>query len=159
MCFNVDYDWTAEISEESTTTAEKPWTCDECFRKFPVGTTRHVVYQQEWEECQACANGECECKHADPDDPIDCQCAEPSYGETFDYQRCDECNKFLAAVEQAELDAGCPPGESLPPYCGMTEYIGNSGIDEAKKYFVKALRMHPELKASGYLTMIYGKMF
>src|SRR6185436_18288273 len=129
------------------------------------GQITHHIYQQEHEECRRCSEGECECvgSRNDEDDPQDhdCKCAEPNFGETFDYDRCDDCHKFLCAIEAAEIDAGCKPYEARPSLCGMIENITNAdnSMDEAKRYFKKARSMFPELVASKYLAWLWRKMF
>ncbi len=165
MCFyNGDYDWTAQVVVEQETTTGKR-RCDECFTDIPEGQTARFIGMQEYEECRACDNGDCECPRNADGDPVcqdtGCQCDEPDFGESCDYCRCDNCDKFLKAVQAAELEAGCGLDESLPPLCQMTEHIGRGygDMDEAKKYFKTALKMFPELKANGHLAKLWNKMF
>ncbi len=159
MCFyNDDYDWVAAIEDEAERILEKPTRCDECGRKMQVGETAHHVFQQQHEECQACEEGDCDCPDKE-DCPHDCKCDEPNFGETFEYDRCVECDKFLKAVEQHETDEQCPPMERQPAYAMMIETISEFERKDALKYFRKAARMFPELKRTGYLKRLWRRMF
>jgi hypothetical protein len=150
MCFwNDDYDWTAEVSEEEEFVASKPTKCQECYRLIPAGETMVHIWMQQYEECHACYDGECEC----PEGRC-CQCEEPVFGETFDYHRCQECDKFLMAVEAAEVEEGCARHESRPGLGAMASDIMDGDRENIKRYFKRALRDFPELKASGYLTRL-----
>lgn len=164
MCFYHDYDWTAEVSERSTITVPEAGRarCDECGCTIPPGAVAHSLYQQQYEECHRCAGYDsdgCECPKDKDGDCIECQCPEPVYGETFEYTCCDECDKFLLAVEYAEVEAGCDRSEARPSLCGMIEDIRGGGMDEAKKYWKAARRMFPELVASGYLGRLWRRVF
>ena len=161
MCFlDHDYDWYASVSERSTVTLEKPTQCQECRRMMQSGETAHHVYMQEAEECVDCEHGDCECGWNDEAGTFRCcKCPEPSVGNTFDYDCCVECDKFLQAVEAAEIDAGCAISDALPPLTEMMEAIMNGDMDDAKRYFKKAVAMWPELKASGYLGRLWRDMF
>lgn len=153
MCFINDYDWYASVTEKTSYPVEKETRCDECDGIIPVGATVHHIYQQEAEECRACEFGDCQCVGDC------CQCAKPDPGETFDYDRCQDCHRFLEAVEAAEVEAGCSIYEARPPLGQMTEKINDGGRDEAKKYFKKAAKLHPELVKSGYLGWLWREMF
>lgn len=154
MCFyQPDCDWYASVHEETTVAAAKPTRCRECDVMVPIGGIVHHIYLQEAEECKECQNGYCECEGEC------CKCPEPSYGEEFDYDRCDDCHKFLEAVATAEKEAGCGPHESRPMLEQMIEDIQGGGSDEADKYFLVAERDYPELESSGYLRGIRDRMF
>lgn len=88
-----------------------------------------------------------------------CVCPEPAYGESFEYEACDECHKFLETVVLAEIKSGCARSEAHPGYTGMLEMIGEGGWGEAAKYFHEAEQVYPELVASGYLQWLKRKMF
>ena len=167
MCFyNDDYDWTASVVEQSTGVSIGKL-CDECHLPIPPGATIHHIFMQEHEECHACENGECECPlTADGElscDSKGCQCEKPAFGETFDYDRCDECDKFLRAVEAAEIDEGCEPYEARPGLGGMIEELrnleGDNEVYPAKRYFKLAVKMFPELVTSGYLGRLAKRVF
>lgn len=153
MCFVHDYDWHASVCERTTNTAEKPTRCHECGRMIAADSPVHHVYMQQYEECRDCERGDCSCG----DDC--CQCPDPAVGETFNYDCCEDCQKFLYAVQVAEEEAGCSGDETRPWLGGMTEAIHDGGRDEARRYFKTALRMHPELRASGYLGWLWRWMF
>ena len=103
------------------------------------------LHQQEYEECSACLG--------------ECCCESPDYGETFDLNCCMDCVKFLEAVRVAEIEAGCALSEALPLLGEMVVQIGEGGHEEAKKYVKKAIKLFPELKASGYLGWLWRQMF
>lgn len=154
MCFCNEDVWHAEVVEKSYRTVDMPTRCDECYRDIPVGGTVHEIDFQEHEECHLCFSGDCSC----PDGGC-CVCPEPEYGERDHYQSCEDCELFLKAVEVAEKEAGCEAHESRPAYSMMIEDIAEGGVSEALKYFKAAVRMYPQLKASGYLAFLWMKMF
>ncbi len=130
--------------------------CQECLRPLQVGTMVHTVYMQEHED------ESCEwCDGITNDSPCD-ECGgtgKRGPGGTFYYLRCDDCEKFLQAVHDAEIAAGCPEGETQPPYEMMREYIHNGGMEEARKYWLTARIKFPELSTSGYLGWLWRKTF
>jgi hypothetical protein len=160
MCFyNDDYDWIARVVEHADTTATKQTKCDECGSTIPVGANMHTIHMAESEGgCVTCERGDCECAD-DCDSGERCQCETPNYGETFDYERCEGCEKFLRAVEASEVAAGCARHHAQPRLTEMTEEINEGGMCEAKRYFKTARAMFPELVTSGYLGMLWRKMF
>ncbi len=130
MCFiNNDCKWTRTFMEEYDTTYPKDVQCDECRGTIPTGQTVHHVFMRK-----------------------------EDLGESFDYDRCEGCDKFLRAVESAELEAGCRLYAARPALGTMAEELSDVGIHNRRRYFKAALRMFPELKASGYLTAL-GKRF
>ena len=153
MCFYVDADWYADVVVSTTPVAEKDTRCDECGTAIPAGATFHHTYMQEAEACLNCEHGDCECVGDC------CQCESPTVGETFHYDCCVECFKFLEAVQTAELEAGCAIDEARPPLGDMREYIRDGGMEEAKKYFQLARVRYPELAQSGYLGQMWRRMF
>jgi len=163
MCFVNDYDYSVAVQNDFTYTAEKPVRCDECHRMIPIGEKVFHIDQQEYDECKACLDGDCECPR-DADgcptcDASDCQCEEPNFGETFSYDCCKDCRKFRQAIRSAETKAGCASDESEPALPAMCEQINDGGQDEALKYWREAKRMFPELLASGYLRFIWHRCF
>ena len=155
MCFVVDdYDWYPEVQEQHNWVAEKVTRCCECRREMPIGSPVHSTYLQQYEECHNRYDGECDCKSQGKDC---CICAEPEFGETFECHTCDDCHKFLKAVQAAEVAAGCSYSESTPPLEQMIEYISNGGAEEAKKYYQQAVKDSPELRP--YLKWLWRKMF
>ncbi len=160
MCFyNDDYEWVARVVDDSDVVLSTPSRCQECGRTLEAGETVHNVFQQEHEECGACEDGLCDCPKDKDEECIDCECEDPDYGETFDYDRCQECDKFLKAVYEHEKDENCPPTERQPAYEMMIETISQFERENAVKYFRKAARMFPELKQSGYLKRLWRQMF
>lgn len=159
MCFyNDDCEWVAQVQEETSKPATKPIKCNECGAIIPVGSVVHHVFMQEHEECNACYSGECSC-------PLDvfevpscsegnCQCAKPAFGETFAYDRCDECERFLRIIQEVEIEDGCPPYESRPMLCDMIESLQQA---DSKRYFRRAIKDDRSLQKSGYLGRI-GKL-
>lgn len=154
MCFLADYDWYAQVCEQSERVVETPTKCNECGRIVQPGEKMHHVWMQQYEECHNCDCGECACN-------LDAsgQCPEPEFGETFDYDRCEQCDKFLSAVQHAEEDEGCQGVEARPGLGSMMNDICDGGRSDAKRYFQRAARDYPELKASGYLGRLWNRMF
>lgn len=160
MCFyNDNYDWFASLTDESDVALDKPTKCVECRRQMEIGEVASHIFQQEHEECHSCTEGECSCPKDEDDTCQDCQCEEPDFGETYECDRCQECKKFLSAIEEHEKDEGCPPGERQPAYGEMAESLREFPRKERSQYFRKAYRMFPELKRSGYLNRIASKIF
>lgn len=154
MCFNYDYDWRASVVENRTSVIGQPEWCDECGRLMPPGATMHSIYLQEHEECGRCEEGDCEC----PENQC-CQCPEPDIGETFAYQRCHDCEQFLAAIEEAESEAGCMKHEARPPLGEMQEALCDSGSRESERYFQTAAKHYPGLLDSGFLYWLWDTVF
>lgn len=167
MCFvHDDYAWYAMVSEHKATVATSPMKCDECEAPIAAGDFVYTVFQQEHEECQACADGLCDCPREDPNDEdsdrvcsgVDCRCSKPNFGETFDYCRCEGCDKFILAIEAAELEEGCRKSEARPGLPMWYDLQGN-GRDEVKRYWKFAAKMFPELVTSGHLAKLWKRAF
>lgn len=139
MCFVYDNEWTAEVYEKSSEHAT--FRCDECLRDI-VGT-RHHVLMQEYEDCYACAWGECEN-------------GEHTFGESFECSWCDDCEAFLKAVEAAEIEAGCKPWHSRPAYGRMIDDVQDGGRKEARRYWKKAVAMGV---SKSYLAWLWRRVF
>ena len=149
MCFYAaEAEWFATISDEKEIVLDKDRKCMECRAVMPAGSTVFYLHQQEHEECQGCDNLECKCDYE-----------EPCFGEVYDYYCCLNCRKFLEAVEAAEIDAGCERSDSRPSYEGMMDEIREGRAGEALKYWRKAKKMYPELKANGYLARLWSMLF
>lgn len=142
MCFySGDCDWYASVVETSESVAEfldPKRVCLECCEIIQPGDRYVTIYQQEHEECvnDGCEDG--------------CVCDDPDFGETFDYLRCDHCDKFLQAIRSVEHEAGCAPDDQQPLLEGLFEELRNIGQHnsrEVKKYVRQALLMFPELKS------------
>jgi hypothetical protein len=161
MCFVAEYDWSAEFVLRSTKIVgvDEKRLCLECYRPIVAGQTYYHVFAQEHEECRDCTNGLCDCPKDDDDDCTGCKCDTPNFGEDCEYWTCEECHKFIEAVSAAEIEAGCEIGQSKPMAMQMMEDIGNGDMDEAKKYWKMAVKMYPELRASGYLAWLWQKVF
>ena len=161
MCFyNGDCDWTASVCEQADTVAIADCKCSECGQTIPVGAFAHTIFMQEYEECRACEETECECPYDSDGNPIcwtkGCQCEKPELGETFDYVRCDGCDKFLQAVESAEIAEGCDRLEARPNL-PMYDDMQGIGQEECKKYWIKAVEMFPEFKR--HFGMLWKRIF
>ena len=139
MCFYHESEWTAMVQEEADTKADEETKCDECHGVIPVGAFLHTLHQQEYEECHACERGDCECS---PDGGKQCcQCSNPDFGETFDYEVCRGCHLLLQAIEKVEEEAGCKGSETRPSLSGMMEELSEGSKGECKKYFKRAKAM------------------
>jgi hypothetical protein len=152
MCFINNCSWTAEVQEEWSALAEKPTYCEECRRPIPAKAMVHYLEQQEHEECQACVWGDCACPDR-TDDFHYCVCAEPEFGELFEWRCCDDCCRFLKVIEAAEMEAGCAASESRPMLGEMIESLREAHAD-LDRYLEAAQRLHPELQANGYLEWL-----
>lgn len=163
MCFTADYDWYAEVIDRSEPTATGKVICDECRMGIPRGAKYHHVHMEQYENCHDCACDACDCPPLPCGGKVcedgDCRCEKPNLGETFDWNCCDNCHRFLEAVRVAEEEVGCGGMESNPPLTKMIESIQEGGAEEAKRYWKKAVQMHPELLGSGYLVWLWRKMF
>lgn len=131
MCFYHDSDWQAEVSEQTTLTATKPVHCDECRRTIAVGDGYVHVYQQQYEEPLE-EDGDC--------------------GETYDYDRCLDCDRLLRAIAAVEKDRGCPPYSALPALTELREAMEEDGAD----YAARAVEMFPDLSRD-YLDMMLAR--
>ena len=149
MCFyNDDYDWIARQIEEEDRVEDRDCRCLECRQKIPAGTELHYVYMQEYEECQACENGECACNDGEPvDDSHECRCDKPDFGSVYEYRRCLNCHRLLQAIEDVELERGCRHHEARPMLEQMQESLQEMGWSDARPYLDTCLAKHPEMSA------------
>jgi len=138
MCFDQDADWIARVYEETITTAEKPTRCDECGQKIPTGGWLLHVWMQQYEDClhtfdddsAPLVEGVEEC-------PPDCK---HNFGETYDYDRCESCDKILRAIEDLELKRGCHRNEARPLLTQMRD-----AVFEEPEYADHAIALFPEV--------------
>lgn len=149
MCFEHDYDWTAEVRGDVEVVLEKPSHCYECGRAIDAGETVRSINQQEYEECQ-CDN----CQDSFP--TYDCPNAD--YGETFECDICAECNKILKAIESLEEQEGCPPGARQPSFGRLWEEAFTQDKHEAHKYAKHAVAMFPELATHRFIEDSLGEI-
>ena len=153
MCFvNDDCDWTASVVQEADTVATGQVMCDECSANIGIGEFVHTIHMEESEWCKDCENGDCACVGEC------CQCKTPNLGETFDYLRCEQCDKFLKAIEAAEIEEGCSE-DTARPMLPMWDDIQGMGRGDAKRYWKKAKEMFPEMVASGHLGKLWRMAF
>lgn len=158
MCFvNDNYDWTAAVQTEDTPTADKPLKCDECSGDIAVGESYIYVWQQERECCDQCEDGWCECPKDEDGYCIECKCEEPAYGETYEYRCCQNCAKFLDAIEEVEIADGCAKHEARPLLGAMDEELRELGMDRVRVYVKHAAKTRPELRA--YLGQMWKDWF
>lgn len=133
MCFyNDDYDWMASVQKETEGAADRETRCDECREVIAAGQWRRHVYLQQYEECRVC-------EWEEADEP----CEKHDYGETFDYDCCETCEKILKAIETLEAAEDCPVYSRRPSLLGLYEEA--IVYDDDGKYRTKALQMFPEL--------------
>lgn len=149
MCFYTDdYDWIAQHIEAENRTEDVPRRCLECRRMIPAGTELHHVFARQYEECQACENGECACNDGEPiEESHDCQCEKPDLGQDYEYRRCLDCHRLLQAIEDVELARGCRHHESRPMPEQMRDSLGQMDWSDAKPYFDACLAKHPEMSS------------
>lgn len=162
MCFtrDGDYDWLARACEDYMDTATKPVTCQECFRRIPVGEKFTHIEMREWECCRVCdPETRAEAFHDDDsDNPDECPspCADDKhdYGNTDEHRICADCQKLLTAIQHVEEDDGCKGDETRPGWGELRETFWES--DHAQEYIDRARQDYPELAMSGYLDDFYG---
>lgn len=154
MCFIDHSDWYADIYDRSSKPAERPVRCDECHELIGAGQLCHTVFMQQYECCLRCGRA-----GPDSSDPEDrCCCADgPNYGEQYDYLSCDNCYRFLEAVESAELAAGCRPHESRPHLGSLLDELGDLGPGHVRNYLLTARQKYPDLKP--YLGRLWKRLF
>jgi hypothetical protein len=144
MCFTHDYDWCAEVCDETTGAAEKATVCDECHKPIPAGVWVRSVYQQQHEQCQRCEDEDS--RDFEEDHP-DCAGDEHEYGETFDWDCCEACDKVLRAIKAAELEEGCKEYESQPALTELSQAMSDDRLHNDGRYLAKVLAMFPEVAA------------
>lgn len=168
MCFyNDDYDWYADVHEESDLESGPACKCDECGREIASDQWRHTVFQQESELCQFCED-DCSGNYIGSEDDVaeliedgraeeaaelqrkidNCQ---HSYGETFHYVRCRDCDNLLKAVERTEELAGCPVDSRRPALTELREALHET--HDGGRYRAMALEMFPELASHRFLKI------
>src|ERR1700722_8291329 len=135
MCFVQEAEWKAEVSE----TTEGPKTvdttrCSECGMGIDIGEWHKHIEMQEYEECHDCEYGDCDCATKNTEDH-ECQCDPPNYGETFVYDRCEGCEKLLAAIREVEIESGCGEHESVPLLGDLDNQLRNLGDHEERKKY------------------------
>jgi hypothetical protein len=145
--FHGDFDWVANVFEETVKRADKPVKCLECFNRIPAGTEYKHVYLQQHEYCQKC---QCE----DGDDLEPCEDDEDhDFGETDEHRICESCQKLLCAIQHVESEDGCVGQETQPGLGELREAMWES--DHAVEYIERARRDYPELAMSGHLDQFY----
>lgn len=169
MCFyHEDADWTASVYEdEENAPTDKAAKCDECRAIIRVGEPRRHVYMQEHEGCIRCdrdARDSHQERSGDYDEEDDdgnlpsltpCEDGKHDYGETFECDICENCQKLLLAIAAAEADEGCDPHESQPSFGAMFEEMNDGG--EAITYIDRARDLFPELAMNGYLDRVHHR--
>jgi len=156
MCFYTESDWYASVCDVTRPVATKTVACDECRRRILPGEEYVNIYQQERETCRNCEFDD------EADDPEDlgeeenaerCPEGECDFGETFDYDRCVQCDQALRAIEAVELSRGCKAQHALPALTQLYEAMWEA--DEDGAYAAKALEMFPHLR--GHLWRLKGE--
>ncbi len=165
MCFydEGDCDWTATVCLEKDRLADRPTRCNECSRKVPLGGKLHEVFQQEHESCQICQDEDSE-SFIGTNDEADFEPEEwvermailanhaCSYGETFLYRRCSDCDNLFKAIEAREEEEGCPPYARRPM---LTElHYAFSEHESNFEYAEKAVEMFPELLSHPFIERL-----
>lgn len=133
MCFYYDdYDWTADVFEESERVAEQSLTCVECGKGIAAGETHIRIFAQESEECLVC-------EWEEADEP----CEEHDYGETYTARRCQSCERILKAVQSVEVEEGCPPHATRPAIGELDQAFYDHA--NAETYANRVIEMYPTL--------------
>lgn len=151
MCFySQGADWYASVVETDDRVSDGTVRCDECRRKIGPGQGYEHTDQREHEECRRCQD---ECSDWYEENHPDCAEGKHHYGEEYQHDICEECLKFLAAIQYVEADEGCAPSESRPPLGELLEALWDS--DSAVAYIDRASADFPELAMNGYLDRMY----
>lgn len=160
MCFidDGDYDWVAEYQETDKNYSNRLFRlrCAECGVLIDAGESCCRMYLQQWEEprCAACEMVEgCNCVPSNYDSEEAFQ-SRFSTGDSETVIWCQECEKFLTAIEAVEEAEGCPAYSRRPRVGGMREELWHLDKADKKKYFLRAKQMFPELVTSGYFARI-----
>ena len=154
MCFipRDDYDWTAEVQEETRETAGDGWTCGECGDPIPAGTVVTQIYLQEnpyCRECDATRPEGCGCE-PDPDD------GEVTCGNSSLTRRCPDCEQVLDVIEALEKAEGCPPHTRRPWHGELFDEMFNAGEETWERYARAAVAADPALRSSRFVTEALG---
>jgi hypothetical protein len=115
----------------------------------------HSIFMQEREACEEC-NG-----FPDTEGEDGCTCEEPALGKTFNYDRCDDCDKFLRAIEAAEIEVGCDIDTSRPALTSMIDDLKELRYNDEgiARYWQKSAKMYPERSFRQYLGWLFKKYF
>ncbi len=171
MCFyNDDYDWCAEVNEESEGPSDEACNCRECGATIAIGEWCKRVFQQEHEACQICEDScsddfiereEMEDLFTEPNG-LDAEWAAEklkkldehscSYGETYRYVRCEKCDKVIRAVVAHEKNEGCPEYSQQPALANLYDELNEHS--DRKVYARGALTMFPELDGHPQLMQL-----
>ena len=122
MCFYNDYDWHADVWEETECALDRSRCCHECGERMLPGDWHRYIWMQEREDCILCEEGGCEGRH--------------DFGNTFEYVRCRTCDLILLAIHDVEAEANCPLDARQPALGELGEAIRYA--DDREKYAVKA---------------------
>ena len=139
MCFYNDYDWVAEINEETAGVSPAPAKCHECGQRIAANEWRRHVHQQEHVHCERCED-------LDEGDT----CDRHEYGETYDYDRCETCEKILVAIGRFESANGCAVHESQPALGMLRDELLQH--HDGRLYVAVAIESYPELGAVDWLV-------
>jgi hypothetical protein len=154
MCFyNKDYDWVATVNETEVTTADNPTRCDECRTPIAVGEWIKTIHQQEYEACQICEDEFAD----DYDEEQDKATCEHKYGETFDYVRCEACDKVLRAIEVIEIEEDCPADARQPALTMLLDELFHFEPVDRMKYIDRAVEMFPEIRGCELVSLVVAE--
>lgn len=135
MCFDTsECDWYAAVQIVTSGVSPLAARCGECGVCIAPFAWRRHIYQQECEECQRCEEL-----------PAGEECEEHDYGETCVYDRCENCDKILRAIEAYELRQGCRSHEATPLIGNLQEELCVNNRPDAGVYAAVALETFPEL--------------
>lgn len=153
MCFYNDYDWYASTCDVTDGPTEPAGKCYECGCEIPAGVFRRQVFMQEHEYCQICEDEDSsDFLGTIDDDDNDVPAPEHkcNYGETFECDICQNCVNVLAAIKQAEIEAGCPDHAQQPAYGELRDALYDH--EDGPKYAKRAIEMFPELASVGFVV-------
>ncbi len=142
MCFyHGDADWSASVCETTEGPAEARTKCDDCYRPVLPGQWRKHVYMQEHELCLRCEDdSDWNRFNYDPDNE-ECKAGKHDYGETFDCDSCEHCERLREAIQVVEEAEGCVGEETRPLLSALYEQISNG--DGWQPYIDAYARLRP----------------
>lgn len=148
MCFySDDYDWYAEIHDETHVRVDAACKCHDCNRRIAAGEWARRVEQLQHECCQICEDSESDLYEypdaIEPENGFYGPTEHPHYyGEHWLGFICRDCLLLREAIYDLEEKEGCPEHARQPAYGELDEAFE---YDDELKYSDHAKRMFPVL--------------
>lgn len=152
MCFYYDdYDWSAEINEESHIRCDAPCKCFDCNRMVTSGEWVRRIFQLQSELCWICEDSESDLyeypDEYEPESGMYGPTEHPCYfGESWLGFICRECCLLREAIYDVEEKEGCPYDARQPAFGELAEvFQEDTAAWGDRKYTDHALRMFPSV--------------